>query len=110
MDKLIDTLLDPRFIAAGLIGWAVRSALARPGVPCTVCGQSCGCARDAGRTAAQMAGTVLQRQAGVARDAAVKQLQQVADERTRRIVQSMLPRVRGQEQPRIVQFTVEGRP
>lgn len=100
MDKLISTILDPRFIAAGLIGYFVRDAIARSG-GCPRCGERCACAQQ---TVPGMAGQVFVRQAGVARDHLVSSLQSVADERTKRFVNGFVPRVREKTAPRVVQL------
>lgn len=93
MDKFLDALFDPKVIAAALVGYAVRDLIAR--------------AQTANAsTAHQMASTVMQRQASVASQHATKRLTELVDDRTKRVVDSLLPRARTKAEARVVQLQI----
>lgn len=95
MDKFLDTLFDPRFIVAGLVGWTLRGMLERS-------------AREGNSapSAQEMAGAVFQRQANVAKSHAVKRAAELADDRTRQMVDGLFPRARSKQEQKVIQLTV----
>ena len=95
MDRLIDAILDPKVLVAALVGWTVRGLLVEDQHQ-----------QSQRRTPQQMAGTGLSRQAGVAKEHAVKRVSALADDRTRQLVDSFLPRARSKEDARVVHLTI----
>ena len=96
MDKVIDTLFDPKVIVAALVGWTLRGLLSQS--------QSL----DASATK-RMAGELLHRQANVAAKHAQKRVFDLADERTRAVVDALLPRAPRKDEARIVQLSIPER-
>lgn len=94
MDKIFDVIFDPKVIAAALIGWTLRDLLAR--------------SSQAAGTGQQMAGTLLQRQANVATQHATKRITELVDERTKRVVDSLLPKAKTKAEAQIVQLQLPG--
>lgn len=95
MDRLIDAILDPKVILAGIVGWTVRGLIVEKQAP-----------QLANRSPKQMAGTLVHRQAGVAKEHAIKRVSALADDRTRQLVDSFLPRARTKEEQRVVHLTI----
>lgn len=91
MDKLLDQLFDPKIILAALAGWTLHEIVT---------------SQRQRSAASGMAGTILERQAGVARSHAAKRFQDLADDRTKQVVDSLFPRPRTKQESNIIQLTV----
>lgn len=95
MDRFLDVLFDPKVLIAGVVGWTIRGLIieskAAQGQPASV---------------RQMAGRVVERQAKIASDHAIKRVSDLADDRTRQVVDAFLPRARSKAETQVVQLTI----
>lgn len=94
MDRIVDTLFDPRVILALVAGWTLHELVTRK-EPVQL---------PAGK-ASEMAGTIMHRQMDLAKKHAVQRAQSFADERTRAVVDSLFPSASRNEQ-KIIQLQV----
>lgn len=94
MDKVIDVIFDPKVILAVVVGWTLHEVVTTRGG-----GVGQGAAKE-------MAGTIVSRQVGVARQHTAKRVMSLADDRTKNLVDSFFPRAKSKADDRVIQLTV----